>query len=202
MCHVSRHVPGKYSGSRSHETLSVTASAAGNLVWPRLVLKGIWDISKKHLSCLEPGISTGNFLFSYTESGFVNKDVFYKIILDLDEYLTVNKTPRPVLLLIIGATCHISLKAWDLAKDKKIMLWLLYPNSTHVLQPLDLGLFAPVKNVFWRLVWEWYGNSFNMNKYLTKYTAVPLIVQSIDAVLAQKDKNAIKAGFLKSGDQN
>ena len=41
-----------------------------------------------------------------------------------------------------------------------------------------------------------------MNKYLTKYTAVPLIVQSIDAVLAQKDKNAIKAGFLKSGDQN
>ena len=38
-----------------------------------------------------------------------------------------------------------------------------------------------------------------MNKYLTKYTAVPLIVQSIDAVLAQKDKNAIKAGYLKSG---
>ena len=38
-----------------------------------------------------------------------------------------------------------------------------------------------------------------MNKYLTKYTAVPLIVQSIDAVLAQKDKNAIKVGFLKSG---
>ena len=106
-----RHVPGKYSGSRSHETLSVTASAAGNLVWPRLVLKGIRDVSKKHLSCLEPGISTGNFCFSYTESGFVNKDVFYQIILDLDEYLTVNKTPRPVLLLINGATCHIFLKA-------------------------------------------------------------------------------------------
>ena len=148
MCHVSCHVPGKYSGSRSHETLSVIASAAGNLVWPRLVLKGIRDVSKKHLSCLEPGISTGNFRFSYTESGFVNKDVFCQIILDLDEYLTVNKTPRPVLLLIDGATCHISLKARDLAKDKKIMLWLLYPNSTHVLQPLDLGLFAPVKNVF------------------------------------------------------
>ena len=51
--------------------------------------------------------------------------------------------------------------------------------------------------MFRRLVWEWHGNIVNMNKTLTKYTAVPLIVQSIDAVLAQKDKNAIKAGYFK-----
>ena len=113
----TRNVPGRSSGSRSHETLSVTASAAGNLVWPRLVLKGIRDVSKKHFSCLQPGIKTGSFRFSYTETGFVNKDVFCKIILDLDEYLSVNKTPRPILLLIDGATCHISLKARDMAKD-------------------------------------------------------------------------------------
>ena len=179
--------------------LSVIASAAGDLVWPRLVLKGIRDVSKKHFSSLEPGIKTGSFRFSFTESGFVNKDVFCKIILDLDEYLTVNHTPRPIFLLIDGATCHISLQARDLAKDREIMLWLLYPNSTHILQPLDLGLFGPVKNVFRRLVWDWHGNIANMNKSLTKYTSVPLIVQSLDTVLTRKGKNGIITGFLRSG---
>ena len=135
----SKRVPGTSSGSRNHGTLSVTANANGDLVWPRVVIKGVRDVSKKYLSELQPGVRTGAFRFSYSDSGFVNKDLFVKIILDLDEYVTLNNIQKPIVLFLDGASCHISMEVTLLSKERQIRLWLIYPNSTHILQPLDLG---------------------------------------------------------------
>ena len=55
---------------------------------------------------------------------------------------------RPVLLIIDGHKTHIQYEVLQLAKANEIEIAKLPPHTTHLLQPLDLSLFKPMK--------EWY----------------------------------------------
>ena len=46
----------------------------------------------------------------------------------------------PVVLIIDGHYSHVSLELIKLARDNNIHLLCLPPNTTHILQPLDVGL--------------------------------------------------------------
>ena len=173
-------------------------TAAGGVVWRRFVLEGIRDVSAKYLSGLEPGIKTGKPRFSYTNTGFVNTDVFLTILEDIHEYCVESETPLPVLLFLDGASCHVSLEAVSLAQSLQIKLWLLYPNATHLLQPLDVSVFQPFKRLLRQAVWNWHGEVRNMSQYLTKYSIIPLVMQCLDSVFLN-NKEIIKIGFKKSG---
>ena len=56
--------------------LAVTVSAAGGVVWLRFVLGGMFDVSAKYLSGLEPGIKTRKPRFS-TNTGLFNTDATF-----------------------------------------------------------------------------------------------------------------------------
>jgi hypothetical protein len=51
------------------------------------------------------------------------------------------------LLLCDGYDNHISAQFVRFCIDNKIVLFLLPPHSSHLLQPLDVGVFGPVKAV-------------------------------------------------------
>ena len=53
---------------------------------------------------------------------------------------------RPVLLTQDGHSSHISLELIDLAKKNDIHLLCLPSHTTHVLQPLDVGVFSSFKH--------------------------------------------------------
>ena len=54
-------------------------------------------------------------------------------------------TVHPVVWIFDGHYSHISLELIKLARDNNIHLLCLPPNTTHILQPLDVGLFAVLK---------------------------------------------------------
>lgn len=54
-----------------------------------------------------------------------------------------------VVLFLDGHRSHISLPLTTFCKEKGIELVALLPNSTHVLQPVDVAVFRPVKGS-WR----------------------------------------------------
>ena len=62
---------------------------------------------------------------------------------------------RPVLLVIDGAKVHLSIYASEFCDKHNIILYTLYPNSTHLLQPLDLSLMGSVKVHYKNAVQEW-----------------------------------------------
>lgn len=62
--------------------------------------------------------------------------------------LTDNKK---VLLFVDGHASHISLSLTHLAREKGIHLYCLPPHCTHVLQPLDVGVYGPIKKS-WRTI--------------------------------------------------
>ena len=56
-----------------------------------------------------------------------------EVLADLDEWLTAEDIPRPVILIIDGHKGHTGLEEYCLSRD--IQLWLLRPHMTHVTHP-------------------------------------------------------------------
>ena len=52
---------------------------------------------------------------------------------------------RPVVLLFDGHTTHIDVETSRLCKDNVILLYCLPAHTSHITQPLDVGLFKPLK---------------------------------------------------------
>ena len=83
---------------------------------------------------------TGKWRFSKSASGYVTRETFLEILSDLDDYLTLNNIPRPVILVIDGYKGHLGLAIAEYCDLHGIQLVLLRANMTHVLQPLGMDL--------------------------------------------------------------
>ena len=55
-----------------------------------------------------------------------------------------------MLLIIDGHKSHKSLAFQDLCEENKIITLCMPPHSSHILQPLDVGCFAPLKRAYSR----------------------------------------------------
>ena len=72
-----------------------------------------------------------------------------------NESIVERRVKKPVLLLIDGAECHISIQTGEFCKENNIILYTLYPNTTHLIQPLDLVLMIIVKTNYCSEVRHW-----------------------------------------------
>ena len=90
--------------SRSHVTLSVTVSASGEVAGVRVVYSGKrWSAEEKDLieNLPSDGV-TGEWRFSKSEKGYVNREIFLDVLRDLNDHLNRKNIARPVILLIDG----------------------------------------------------------------------------------------------------
>ncbi|CAG4995819.1 unnamed protein product [Parnassius apollo] len=56
---------------------------------------------------------------------------------------------RPVVLLMDSHSAHIGAEVLKVAKDNQVYLFTFPAHCTHLLQPLDVGIFKPLKS-YWR----------------------------------------------------
>ena len=49
------------------------------------------------------------------------------------------------LLLLDGHTTHLTIEVWEYCKEENIILFTTPPHLTHLVQPLDVGVFGPWK---------------------------------------------------------
>ena len=59
-----------------------------------------------------------------------------------------------MLLIFDGHHSHISLELIELARENNIHLLCLPPHTTHLLQPLDVGVFGPLKQAWKKILKE------------------------------------------------
>jgi hypothetical protein len=88
---------------------------------------------------------------AYTTNGWMDPKTFHDFIKHVDKYAG---TERPVVLLIDSASSHVNMSSFEYAKDRGIQLYRIPPNATHLMQPLDEGVFGPLKKSWTRLVRE------------------------------------------------
>ena len=63
-------------------------------------------------------------------------------------WLVANNTTFPIILYFDGHTSRISLLLSEFCREKKIVLIALKANATHILQPLDVAFFKPLKSAW------------------------------------------------------
>lgn len=86
-----------------------------------------------------------NTMLEVSESGWINQDIYLKWF----EFFINNIPPaRPVLLIQDGHGSHISIQLIEKARANDIHLLCLPAHTTHLLQPLDVGVFKPFKTNF------------------------------------------------------
>ena len=70
---------------------------------------------------------------------------------------------------------HISLEVICTAQESNVKLYCLLPNCTHILQPLDVGMFDSVKNTWGKVLKQWKLETRGQN--VSKDAFLALIVQ-------------------------
>jgi hypothetical protein len=141
--------------SRAVETTSIlpVVSASGEVLVVYYIIKGKVDNdgdgkAKATFLQIENHITRSKYteVAGVTESGYVNRSLFEKILDDIADRLA-NKFPG-LETLFLADNCgvhHIPHKIIELAEKKQMYINFLPPNTTHFLQPLDSILFARFK---------------------------------------------------------
>ena len=185
------------SGSRDHITVSFCVSAAGGMVPPRVVLRGKRNLAEKNLEGLGSEGLSGKWCFSVAPKGYVVRETMLEIIMDMVHFILKYNIPTPVILVLDGASPHISIEAAELCQEYNIQPWLLKPNMSHILQPLDLSLFSSLKKAIAKLVYGWQSDPGNAGQYLNKYTIVHLLREATEQCL--QNKTLVGLGFKRAG---
>jgi len=97
----------------------------------------------------------------------------------------------PVILIFDGHYSHMSFSLIKKARELGIHLLCLPPNTTHVLQPLDVGVFEPVKQC-WRSI---------LKTHQLKTRARNITKERFPALIKELWEKAITPEHLKAGFQ-
>lgn len=106
-----------------------------------------------------------------------------------------NKVQFSVILFVDGHVSHLSLILSQFCKEHQIELIALYPNSTHILQPLDVAVFHPLKSRWKSTVDQWRLDN-NLQK-LKRENFAPVLKQALDSMLNLP--SIIENGFRSCG---
>ena len=128
--------------TKSCISIMFCASATGELLPSYIVYKG----QNVYPTWSEGGVNGS--VYSATKSGWFDmwcfQDWFFKIFMK-----KISKRPGRKLLIGDNLVSHISPEVIKACRDNEIAFVCLPPNSTHMMQPLDVGLFGPMKQL-WR----------------------------------------------------
>lgn len=146
----SRSVHDTAGGSgRDYHTVLGTASADGTRLPPYILYKGV------HLYLRWTENGPAGAAYGVSKSGWMKADNFLewftKIFVPSVDHLL--KT-GPVLLFVDGHKSHLSLPLLKIAREKGVHLYCLPPHCTHVLQPLDVGVYGPIKQEWKKILRE------------------------------------------------
>ena len=130
-------------GRQEWVTVIECISAAGHKIPPYVIFKG-----QNLMTSWLPENRPPGWMFAANASGWTNNYHGMKWIKHFD-VSTSETLPSPDeyrLLLCDGHDSHISADFVSFCIQNRIDLLLLPPHSSHLLQPLDVGVFAPLKH--------------------------------------------------------
>ena len=84
-------------------------------------------------------------MYHVSDNGWITKELFYEWFKMFAEMIP---PLRPVLLVLDGHGSHITIDVIEYARSEEIHLLCLPSHTSHILQPLDVGVFKSFKSFF------------------------------------------------------
>ncbi|KAG6978255.1 Pogo transposable element with ZNF domain [Fusarium oxysporum f. sp. conglutinans] len=176
-------------GSREWVTVIEAVSAEGQSIPPFIIVKG-----KKHLrSWYEESNLPADWAIALSENGWTNNQLGLNWLEHFNKH-TTNRSTGPYRLLILdGHESHQSTEFQEYCKEKNIIPLYMPPHSSHILQPLDVGCFGPLKQAYSR---EIEGLMRRRRTHITKTQFFPAFYAAHQATIIRRN---IKGGFRGAG---
>jgi hypothetical protein len=182
-------------GDTSQLTVLFCGNAAGRIIEPMILVNGVNPgVPKPH--SMNMGAYPGA-KFWKTPSGWSKQSSFVEFIRHMDERLEAENAPRPQLLILDGVSSHLSFEASMLAKKFKIEIYVIPPNSSSMVQPLDLSWMGPIKT-YWDQAVRWY-QKLRPGDFPRKKNFPVILKEAVRRGLEENNGNNIKEGFRKAG---
>jgi hypothetical protein len=181
-----RQITGGFNTNREYATAIEAVSATGSTIAPVVILSA-------KLLLLRWFEIVGDERIAVTETGYLNNvlalqwiQLFNKLTKD-----SVKGTHRMLLCDQFGS--HLTYEFVKYCEDHNIILFFLPPHSSHLLQPLDVGVFSAYKH--WHSEWVYDATVAGYEK-ITKDDFLSAIAQ-----IRQKTfkPSTIKLGFRLTG---
>uniref|UniRef100_A0A2S2Q4Q0 DDE-1 domain-containing protein n=1 Tax=Sipha flava TaxID=143950 RepID=A0A2S2Q4Q0_9HEMI len=129
-----------------------------------------------------------------SETGWMTSETFFEYMANMFlPFLNEENIIRPVIVFLDGHKSHLSLHLSKFCRENGMILVALYPNSTHILQPLDVAVFGPLKSRWKKIVKQW---RIEKEKEISKID-VPTALSQI--IYDKEMTSNIKSGFRTTG---
>ena len=140
----ARNVWSISSGDKTQITVMGCGNAAGTMIPPLVVFKGV-----RKNTFLVDGAPEG-WQVKFSKSGWMNSVVFeewfeHHFIPYVDQNVRAEDVTKKVVLFLDGHLSHETLYTIEVAVRHHINIVCLPPQTTHVLQPLDISFFKSLK---------------------------------------------------------
>lgn len=179
-------------GSRDHSSVNECTNPVGNYCPPSIVYSG-----KNYMEGWFDDVVEGDdAYFAITETGYSNSDLALKWLENVYEpYTAPIANGRKRLLIFDGHVSHVTYEFIEFCIDHDIIPFLLPPNATHDLQPMDVGVYGPYQQHYGIAVDDFFIASHGLRP-VTKANFYSLLQTAREKALAP---NNIASAWKKTG---
>lgn len=171
-------------------TVLVTANADGEIAPPMVVYP------YERIPAAIANSYPDSWGLGKSETGWMTGETFFEYVTNvLHPWIIQKNIPLPVILFLDGHKSHITKHLSEFCAGNQIELIALFPNATHILQPMDVALFHPLKAEWKKHVQSW--RFENGGRKMKREEFAPLLQQVLQE--NQKKKTAIQNGFISTG---
>ena len=130
------------------------------------------------------------------ESGWLNSETFFEYMTNVFyPWLLKSKVQFPVIVYLDNHSSHMTIPLVSFCRDKQIELIGLYPNCTHIMQPLDIAFFRPFKESWKKTVPKWKMQNDVMKMKKEDFPGV--LKMALENM--SNEKEVVVSGFRASG---
>ena len=159
----------KQHGKRELLTAMEAVAANGYVYTPMIIAKG-----KTHRYGWYDNLREDmDMRFAYSPKGWTDNALGLWWLTNIYDPESRRQCPQGTRLLILdGHTSHVDYDFVEYAEENNIILFCLPPHSTHLLQPLDVGLFSPLQRYYSNALENWFlstGQGINRSTFPPLY---------------------------------
>ena len=176
-------------GNREWATVIQGVNASGWAIPPFIILAARYHLA----SWYEEGNLPASWIIQTTDNGWTTNEVGLQWIQHFEHH-TASRTQGTYRLLILdGHESHHSTQFELFCQSHNIITLCMPPHSSHILQPLDVGCFGPLKQAYGREVEDL------MRMHINHVSKVEFLRAFRGAFLTSFKEGNIRAGFRRTG---
>lgn len=174
---------------RENTTVLMSCSAAGSKGTPLIIFKGLHIYDE--WTAPEEDPENPEVVYAATKKGWMESEVFKNYFSKI--LISDFKNKRPILLIYDGHATHVNISLIEEAVKEQVTILKLPPHSSHLLQPLDVSVFKPIKDRWDAKLVKWQRE--HPGKKILKKTFSVLT----KTIWKETDPVVIQHGFRKAG---